>query len=339
MSATAARAAIDALLRFNPQQPRDSKGRWTDGSGGAVTAQHLMPFDFDVQAGLMESLYEGKPYPVSAINAPSDPAAVVSPGRRSILLRVKAAPGQASAGEGGRVQLPAGSVRATESAWVDNPDGSRTWVVDAVYEGPDGNDEAAPELPPATMADFDAAAAGQDAWAAVRPSGSRTSDAATTYSGNSFREVNGFLRAGGRGYEYTGMRDDIAALTEGIDRNRLDRPVIVWRGVGNGHAMLGDAYNRSDLTGLEWQDDAFVSTTADEEVLSREHFIHRGGGAVKMRMLLPEGTGAIRVGPWNYEAELLLNRGNRFRVIRDRGMVDGVRQLDVEVLPRVGTDR
>ncbi len=49
------------------------------------------------------------------------------------------------------------------------------------------------------------------------------------------------------------------------------------------------------------------------------------------RVLVPKGTHAIDLST-NMEDELLLQRGLRLRVVRDYGVSDGVRQMDVEVI-------
>lgn len=337
----AQRAAFSAMA-FNPHQRRGPDGKWIkmgsgapgSGLGRQVTVHHSIPFDGDIQSAIMESRFGDGLVELPAITVPEDEAAAApAGGRRSIMLRVKVGADQpATDAGGGRIALPAGQVRVTDTDWVDNPDGSRTWIVDATYEGP--ATDAPAVVPPATVEDFDSATSGRAVWDAIPSSSSKVQDAAATYAGPSFREINGFLR-GTSDYEYTGMGDDIKTLSDGINRNRLSTPAVVWRGIGSGARMLGSTYfDRPDLTGVEWEDPAFVSTTADEEVLIRERLVRPGGDSVKMRVLLPGGTGAIRVGQWEYEAEMLLDKGNRYRIVRDRGMVDGIRQLDVEVVPR-----
>jgi len=74
-----------------------------------------------------------------------------------------------------------------------------------------------------------------------------------------------------------------------------------------------------------------VSTSARPEFI--ESFARPGWpNAVAMRMLLPWGTQALRLGEWGQEAEVLLGRGNRYKVTADYGVVDGVRRIDVEVV-------
>jgi hypothetical protein len=51
-----------------------------------------------------------------------------------------------------------------------------------------------------------------------------------------------------------------------------------------------------------------------------------------MTILVPQGTAALAASS-DGEKELLLNRGLRFRIVRDNGVVNGVRHVDVEVVP------
>ena len=53
-----------------------------------------------------------------------------------------------------------------------------------------------------------------------------------------------------------------------------------------------------------------------------------------MTITVPAGTGAVQMSEIDHEAELMLERGLRYRVVADHGVDDGgVRRLDVEVLP------
>ena len=170
---------------------------------------------------------------------------------------------------------------------------------------------------------------GQLAFTSVRPLG----DVAATYSGDGYRDINEYLR-GESDRQYTGMADDIDRLTRAIAARPTRAPIEVWRGVGSGPRTFGAAYTADSMEGLEWEEDSFVSTTADEDVIRRGLFATPGGSvdSVKMRITVPEGSAAGRVGSWDYEAEVLLNRGSRYRITKDHGMVDGVRRLDVELI-------
>jgi hypothetical protein len=56
-----------------------------------------------------------------------------------------------------------------------------------------------------------------------------------------------------------------------------------------------------------------------------------------MRFIFPKGTPAVQLSGYEYEAELMIGPGYRFRVIRDHGTFAAgdptSRLLDVEVIP------
>lgn len=186
---------------------------------------------------------------------------------------------------------------------------------------------------------FVGALSGRDAWNTAPRSSGRAEQAAATYAGDSYREINEWMRSttkqdryGDPLYEYTGMREDIRALRQGIANSPLAQDTQVWRGVGSLGRMLPGIVTSDSLEGLEWEDRAFVSTTVNESVLGR-FAAPQFYDSARLRVLLPKGTGAVREGEWDYEAELILGPGTRFRVVKDNGLVDNVRQLDVEVIP------
>lgn len=124
--------------------------------------------------------------------------------------------------------------------------------------------------------------------------------------------------------------DWVAGVDSAMEQSRLPQEAAVYRGL-NATRIFGDAFEQ-DMTGLEWQEDAYASTSTDARV-SRQ-FAGRGHGATMMNVLVPQGVGAVELSDESYESELLLERGLRFRVVADRGFGDdGTRWLDVEVVP------
>lgn len=95
--------------------------------------------------------------------------------------------------------------------------------------------------------------------------------------------------------------------------------------------MFGDRMD-ADLTGMQWREDGFVSTSADPGAVDQ---FTSGPNPVRMRVTAPAGTNAVDLSDPDSpdEAELLLNRGLSLEVTADRGVVAGVRQLDVQVVP------
>lgn len=130
------------------------------------------------------------------------------------------------------------------------------------------------------------------------------------------------------------INDYMKRLDETIDGSSLSDDVIVWRGTATGRGIFGPALAH-DLTGWSWDEKAYVSTSADQNVA--ESF---GGAGLVMRVHVPQGTKAVQLSGTsgnaktntNSEAELLLQRGLKMRVVKDRGRVDGTRWLDVEVV-------
>lgn len=204
---------------------------------------------------------------------------------------------------------------------------------------PPGADPAPEPTPAPTYAErATAAAAGADALAAApyglrktRPAAFDTtmSGAVRDYTGAEYAAVNRSLRGLPLPYGYE--QADVDPVVDGLDAamagSRLTRDIVVWRGMTS-TAMFGDRAD-GDLTGLEWLEQAYASTSASE---TKARMFATGQTPVLMRILTPAGTGAVEASGMDLEAELLLERGLRFRVVADRGVVDGKRLLDVEVI-------
>jgi len=129
--------------------------------------------------------------------------------------------------------------------------------------------------------------------------------------------------------------EHIELLDEVMEHSRLTDDITVIRGTSTGRGVFGDALD-GDLTGFEWTEGAYVSTTANPAIA--EYFTITG---LTMNIHAPKGTGAMALSgmtgerygkPVEEEAEVLLERGLRMRVVKDSG--PGIpRQLEVEVVP------
>ena len=145
-----------------------------------------------------------------------------------------------------------------------------------------------------------------------------------------YRDTNGQLRAGGELKPSTSER--VRNLDEAMSSSPLSADVVVYRGMRDGEVVFGDQFG-GNLTGAEWTESAFLSTSASEGFADSwsRHGLGRDSdplNPVVMRIVAPSGTGALDLG----RSELLLDRGLGLRVAEDRGVIDGARHLDVEVV-------
>ncbi len=148
-------------------------------------------------------------------------------------------------------------------------------------------------------------------------------------------EINTQLREGRNDPRVAGWIGQIDAAME-ASRTRSD--IGVWRGLRDGSLMFGNRLD-ADLTGMEWREDAYLSTTADGDISTGfalgTNVNRPAPNPVLMHLLVPAGTGAVEASDERYEAEILLERGLTLRIVADRGVSpDGVRMVDVVVVPR-----
>lgn len=191
----------------------------------------------------------------------------------------------------------------------------------------------------ARPADARLAAAEKDraAWASVHAGlgragslNARQRAALREYQSSFFEAINGQLR---RGDVSERVAQTVATLDQAMGVSRITRDIQVWRGVTNAERMFGDALGR-DMTGLTWRELAYTSTSAAERFARDFGIKGLGSAPVLMRIVVPKGTSALRLGTLNDQAEVLLERGKTFRVTADRGISpQGYRLLDIEVLP------
>lgn len=147
--------------------------------------------------------------------------------------------------------------------------------------------------------------------------------ALTYYKGAGYLGINEDLR---KGVKNGREQEDIDAIDAGM--GPLTADVEVYRGIHKASKVFGSAWNEHDVTGLTWRDDAFVSVSGDGRA-SGSAFSSAGGAIMRIRA--PKGTKAVGVTD-RAEMELLLGRGLTYRVVKDNGVVDGKRRLDVEVV-------
>lgn len=116
----------------------------------------------------------------------------------------------------------------------------------------------------------------------------------------------------------------IAALDKAMEQSPLPSEAILWRGIRPTDIGLPDG----DATGFEWTDAAYVGTAGKREIAENSF----AQGAL-LRISAPSGTRAIGI-QGGGEHEVLLDRGQRFRVVAERRTPSGGRELDVEIVPR-----
>jgi hypothetical protein len=167
--------------------------------------------------------------------------------------------------------------------------------------------------------------------------------ALTEYKGNGYLDINGALRRG-EGTTPKGdirLRDQIGLIDSVMKTSQTDRDVALMRGIIEGNRVFGMDWN-GDLSGVEWTEHGYVSTTSSVDIATE--FATGGGaggqGLAMMKILVPKGTGAVQLSGEEYESELLLQRGLRMRVVSDSGPLSlgdeeagGIRTIEVEVVP------
>lgn len=228
--------------------------------------------------------------------------------------------------------------------------------VDEIYE----ENAAAPPAKPSTPmspAEFDeraeSAATGEDAfqeltfsdWGKLNnhmESIGVTNTGVAYYKEGGYSEINGALRLG---TELRDADDPNARMWErtvhGLDsltaESETKNDILVYRGIDSPEATFGDAWRTfGDNTGLEWTDDGFTSTSANEEVASR--FSDDEGGGVRMRILVPGGTPAFtpdRASGQSVnseEREIIVKRKSTYRVVRDYRDYDEENDVDVRIV-------
>lgn len=160
-------------------------------------------------------------------------------------------------------------------------------------------------------------------------------DAYDEYRDMGYQSINGMLR--GQRDPNPVLAGDVAAMDAAMDSSPLRSDIVAYRGVMDARSMFGDRLD-SDLSGMQWREDAYTSTSVDRSIAERfAADAEDPQRAVVMRMLVPAGTGAVALsgveahGNYDAESEVLLQRGMRMRVVSDRP--GPPRTLDVEVVP------
>jgi hypothetical protein len=151
------------------------------------------------------------------------------------------------------------------------------------------------------------------------------------YRGGKYEDINDYLSG-----EISDPSERVLGLVklirQAMEKSRLTSPVQVWRGVRDGRKVFGEHWS-DDLTGAEWSENRFLSTTTEESVV--DEFTDGDQGA-RILLRIPKGVGAIELSTekGGGEAELLLQDGLKLHVVRDSGPGTKPRVIEAEVLVR-----
>jgi hypothetical protein len=149
------------------------------------------------------------------------------------------------------------------------------------------------------------------------------------YKGVAYTPTNTYLRVGSGGF----LRETVEKLDAILDKSRIKKDVLVFRGIKNPRSVLGDLVD-GDLTGLEWIEEAPLSTSADKRVAD----VFAKDGGMVLRITVRKGAPMVKLSELGEqpsvgrEAELLGGRGWKMKITKDNGLQGGVRVVDVEVV-------
>ena len=140
-----------------------------------------------------------------------------------------------------------------------------------------------------------------------------------------FSKINNSLRAGNPPGEHA------KRLSSAIAKHRLADEATVHRGIGNTLSKkLGDLWRDKEPgdAPITFVDKGFVSTSQSKKIAET---YSKNTVTIK----LPKGHNALPVvdRDFEHEAEILLDRGTKFKVTNMRETPTGWRRFDVEIMP------
>lgn len=154
------------------------------------------------------------------------------------------------------------------------------------------------------------------------------------YKQEGYLYVNDDMRSGyeGETEEQIWSIQDSIGFSEGVSES-----VVVYRGMHE-DVFAGGGGVPKDLTGIEFSDKAFVSTSLDASV-GGEFAARAGERGIVMEIVLPKGTKALNMERWGAgtESELLLQRDLKFKIVGDNRAsgrdAGGMGTIQVEIVP------
>lgn len=172
-----------------------------------------------------------------------------------------------------------------------------------------------------------------------------TQSAFQHYQHEGYKPINNGLRTGDKKLLKENQRE-IALMDKTMARSRLTQPVIVHRGLVSTPGTPSADLLASWEPGREFREMGYMSTTVDKARVDK--FVKstgrktKGSTQVNVRVHAPAGTSALYMnaavqqrGITNYreERELLINRGQRYRVISKTVNPNGTVDVDLEIIP------
>lgn len=148
------------------------------------------------------------------------------------------------------------------------------------------------------------------------------------YTGTGYQEINGFLREGH--FDTEAVRQQVGHLDKALAGNRLPEDVVVARGTNLGHYYreMGTG-NPLDMIGKDFTDKAYMSTSLGDPVFTHKEAV--------LHLRVPQGTPSLWVEKLSHadigERELLLGRGNEYRITEVIEGPDGKWQIYGEMYP------
>lgn len=155
-----------------------------------------------------------------------------------------------------------------------------------------------------------------------------------SYTGSGYDTVNTKLNSLPPGAKKTGSTS-ISNIDKGMEASPApEKDLILYRGFKSPHQVFTSGkWNDVNVAGMEWSQRSYSSTSGN--LHTAQSFA--GYGGVVMRVIVPKemqvkGINA-KGGQHPGEAEVILQRGLRYRVVADHGKHGNTRYIDVMVVP------
>ncbi len=153
-------------------------------------------------------------------------------------------------------------------------------------------------------------------------------ESATTYTGESYKKINGGLRSG------EALSDENQRTVDGLDsaiaQSSLERPTMLYRGM-----KMNDSLRENIKPGATFSDAAYTSTSFDQA--NSERFSTGGDPGAVMRITAPAGQTGLAtssISEFSEENEFVLPRGTTYSVTGVSVDPDsGLTFIEAEIVP------